>query len=166
MVRGFCPVIKFGDFAVRRRWRHRSGRRFAGQKEAIVRKENKTMKHPRTALTVLFCVAGIAGYGQTNGTQPDNTKVNERDRNAGEATADQQKVNATDRDLTTKIRQSVMADKSLSTDAHNIKIISQNGAVTLKGPVKSEAEKKSLIAKAVAVAGSADKVTDQISVKQ
>jgi hyperosmotically inducible protein len=67
---------------------------------------------------------------------------------------------------TTKdIRRSVMADKSLSSYAHNIKIISQNGMVTLKGPVKSDEEKKTLIAKAVAVTGSADRVTDEISVK-
>jgi len=59
-----------------------------------------------------------------------------------------------------------MADKSLSTYAHNIKIISQNGAVTLKGPVKSDDEKRVIVAKAVAVAGSADKVTDEISIKQ
>ena len=122
------------------------------------------MKHSKTALAILFCVAAVGGYGQTSGTQPDNTKVNKRDRNVGEATADQQKVNATDRDLTKKIRQSVMADKSLSSYAHNIKIISQNGSVTLKGPVKSEEEKKAILAKAIAIAG-ADKVTDQISVK-
>ena len=123
------------------------------------------MKHSKIALTILFCVA-VACYGQADDTKPDNTKVNKRDRNAGEVTADQQKVNATDRELTKKIRQSVMADKSLSTYAHNIKIISQNGTVTLKGPVKSDDEKKAIVAKAVAVAGSADKVTDQISVKQ
>lgn len=124
------------------------------------------MKHYNLALTMLFCVGAVAGYGQASGTKPDNTKVNERDRNAGEATADQQKANATDRDLTKKIRQSVMADKSLSTYAHNIKIISQNGSVTLKGPVKSEDEKRAVMAKAVAIAGSSDKVTDEISVKQ
>jgi hyperosmotically inducible periplasmic protein len=127
------------------------------------------MKHSKVVLTILFCTAAVIGYGQTPDTstpKPDNTKVNKRDRNAGEVTADQQKADATDRDLTKKIRQSVMADKSLSTYAHNIKIISQNGTVTLKGPVKSDDEKKSLVAKAVAVAGSADKVTDQISVKQ
>ena len=122
------------------------------------------MKHSKLALTILFCVAAVACYGQATGTKPDNTKVNQRDRNAGEVTADQQKANATDRELTNKIRRSVMADKSLSTYAHNIKIISQNGAVTLKGPVKSDDEKKAIVAKAVAVAGSADKVTDQISV--
>ena len=92
--------------------------------------------------------------------------MNARDRTPGEVTADQQKMNATDRDLTKRIRQSVMADKSLSTYAHNIKIISQNGAVTLKGPVKSDDEKRVIVAKAVAVAGSADKVTDEISIKQ
>jgi len=63
-------------------------------------------------------------------TKPDNTAVNKRDQNPGEATADQQKMNAADRDNTAKIRRSVMADKSLSTHAHNVKIISQNGTVT------------------------------------
>jgi hyperosmotically inducible periplasmic protein len=125
------------------------------------------MKHSKTALTILFCVAASAGHGQTPETapKPDNTKVNKRDRKADEKTADQQKVNAADQELTKKIRQSVMADKSLSTYAHNIKIISQDGTVTLKGPVKSIDEKKAVMAKAVAVAGSADRVTDQISVK-
>jgi hyperosmotically inducible periplasmic protein len=124
------------------------------------------MKLSRIALTILFSVSAFACYGQASDTKADNTKVNKRDRNSGEVTADQQKVNATDRDLTKKIRQSVMADKSLSTYAHNIKIISQNGVVTLKGPVKSDDEKKAIVAKAVAITGSADKVTDQISVKQ
>ncbi len=126
------------------------------------------MRHSKIALTILFCAAAVIGYGQTPdaNTKPDNTKVNKRDRNAGEVTADQQKANATDQAMTKKIRQSIMADKSLSTYAHNIKIISQDGAVTLKGPVKSDDEKKAVMAKAVAVVGSADKVTDQISVKQ
>lgn len=126
------------------------------------------MKHPKAVLTILFCTAAVIGYGQTTDTtpKPDNTKVNKGDQNAGAVTADQQKTNAADRDLTKKIRQSVMADKSLSTYAHNVKIISQNGTVTLKGPVKSDDEKRAVVAKAVAVAGSADKVIDEISVKQ
>lgn len=125
------------------------------------------MKHSQIALTILFCVAApLVSYGQGSDTKPDNTGVNKRDRNSGEVTADQQKANAADRDLTKKIRASVIADKSLSTYAHNVKIISQNGAVTLKGPVKSDDEKKAIVAKAVAVVGSADKVTDQMSVKQ
>src|ERR1700676_3212851 len=122
------------------------------------------MKLSGIALTILFSVSAFTCYGQASDTKADNTKVNKRDRNSGEVTADQQKVDATDPDLTKTIRQSVMADKSLSSYAHNIKIISQNGAVTLKGPVKSDDEKKAIVAKAVAVAGSADKVTDQISI--
>lgn len=123
------------------------------------------MKNYKSALTIVFCAATVAGFGQEPATKPDNTKVNKRDRNAGQPTADQQKGNSSDMELTRNIRKSLMADKSLSTYAHNVKIISQHGAVTLKGPVKSEEEKKSVIAKAVEVAGSADKVTDQISVK-
>jgi len=98
--------------------------------------------------------------------QPDNTKVNQRDRNADQPTADQQKNDRSDRMLTKNIRKSIMSDKSLSTYAHNVKVISQNGTVTLKGPVKSDDEKRAVIAKAVEVVGSPDKVTDQISVKQ
>ncbi len=92
--------------------------------------------------------------------------MNQRDRSAGEVTADQQKTNPTDQELTRKIRQTIIADKSLSTYAHNIKIITQNGNITLKGPVKSDDEKKAVMAKAVSIAGSADKVTDQVSIKQ
>src|ERR1700730_1694425 len=99
-------------------------------------------------------------------TPPDNTKVNKGDGGKTAVTADQQKMNASDRTLTQKIRKSIMADKSLSTYAHNPKVISQNGTVTLKGPVKSDEEKKAVVAKAVEVAGSADKVTDQVSVKR
>jgi osmotically-inducible protein OsmY len=93
----------------------------------------------------------------------DNTKVNTRDRAAGAVTADQQKENPTDRDLTQKIRQSLVADKGLSTYAHNVKVVAQGGEVTLKGPVRSEEEKKTVEAKAVAVAG-AGHVSNQLSV--
>jgi hyperosmotically inducible periplasmic protein len=125
------------------------------------------MKCIRVFLMISFCAASMA-VAQTSdsATQPDNTKVNQRDRNADQPTADQQKNNRSDRMLTKNIRRSIMADKSLSTYAHNLKIISQNGTVTVKGPVNSDDERRAVIAKAVAVAGSADKVTDQISVKQ
>jgi hyperosmotically inducible protein len=74
-------------------------------------------------------------------------------------------MNAADRNLTARIRKSVMADKTLSTYAHNVKIISQNGIVTLKGPVRSDDEVRSIMAKAVEVAGGSDKVVNQMSVK-
>jgi len=94
-------------------------------------------------------------------TAPDNSAKNK----AQQTTADQQKENAADRITTKKIRQSIMADKSLSTYAHNVKIITQNGAVTLKGPVNSEEEKQSIASKAAAIVGQ-DKVTNQLTVKQ
>jgi osmotically-inducible protein OsmY len=126
------------------------------------------MKQSKTILTIVLCAteAFICAQAPDATPKPDNTKLNQRDRNSSEATADQQKTNAADQDLTKKIRQSIMADKSLSSYAHNIKIISQHGAVTMKGPVKSDNEKKTLMEKAVAVAGSPDKVTDEISVQQ
>jgi hyperosmotically inducible periplasmic protein len=119
-----------------------------------------------TALCAASVIVSVPVTAQTpDSPQPDNTSVNKRDRDAGQATADQQKNNRPDRELTQNIRKSIMADKALSSYAHNIKIISQNGTVTLKGPVKSEDEKQSVIAKAVAVVGSPDKVTDQVSIK-
>ncbi len=132
------------------------------------------MRIQRSFLTVVLFAASVTGVlpaamgAQTpdSTSKPDNSKVNKRDRNADQPTADQQKDNNSDREITRNIRKSIVADKSLSTYAHNVKIISQNGAVTLKGPVKSDEEKSAVIAKAVAVVGSADKVTDQVSVKR
>jgi hyperosmotically inducible periplasmic protein len=116
-----------------------------------------------SALLLSFWVGPV--YAQsTDATKPDNTAVNKRDQNAGEATADQQKMNAADRALTAKIRKAVIADKGLSTYAHNVKIISQDGTVTLKGPVRSDDEVKSVMAKATEVAGDPDKVVNQMSV--
>jgi hyperosmotically inducible protein len=97
-------------------------------------------------------------------TPADNTKMNERDRNANEPTADRQKDNRSDRDITQQVRKAIVKDKSLSTYAHNVKVITQNGMVTLKGPVRSEEEKKTIAAKAAEVAGQ-DKVTNQLDVK-
>lgn len=80
-------------------------------------------------------------------------------------TADQQKENRSDRDITQQIRQSLMKDKSLSTYGHNVKIITQNGQVTLKGPVHSDDEKRAIAAKATEIAGE-NKVTNELNVKQ
>jgi osmotically-inducible protein OsmY len=62
------------------------------------------------------------------------------------------------------IRKAVVSDESLSTYAHNVKIIAQNGKVTLKGPVRSEEEKRTIEAKATEVAG-AGNVVNQLTVK-
>ena len=95
--------------------------------------------------------------------KPDNTTVNKRDRNKDEATADQQKQNQSDIELARQIRRSIVKDKSLSSYAHNIKIIAQNGTVTLKGPVRSVEEKEAIEAKAAEVAGAAN-VKDELAV--
>ena len=117
----------------------------------------------------LLLGAGVVAYAQEPSTQqaspaPDNTKVNERDRSQNEPTADQQKDNRSDRDITQQIRQSLMKDKSLSTYAHNVKIVTQGGQVTLKGPVRSEDEKKAIETKASEVAGDG-KVTSELNIK-
>jgi osmotically-inducible protein OsmY len=96
--------------------------------------------------------------------EPDNTKVNQRDRSTAQPTADQAKNNLSDRQIMQNIRKAVIADKTLSTYGHNTKIISEHGKVTLKGPVHSEEESKNIEAKATEVAG-AGNVTNQLSVK-
>ena len=79
-------------------------------------------------------------------------------------TADEQGQSPADIDLTQKIRRAIVDDDSLSTYAKNIKIITKDGMVTLKGPVRSEQEKSTIEAKATAVAGTA-KIKNQIEVK-
>ena len=69
-----------------------------------------------------------------------------------------------DRDLTKQIRQSLVKDKSLSRYAHNVKIVAQNGAVTLKGPVRSDEEKSVIEQKAAEIVGK-DKVIVELEVK-
>ncbi len=128
------------------------------------------MQQPRIRSSVrAFFFTGIVAistgfaFAQTPQTPSDNTKVNTRDRAKGAVTADQQKENAGDRELTQKIRKSLMADKSLSTYAHNVKVVAQGGQVTLKGPVRTEEEKRNVEAKAVEVAG-AGHVVNQIRI--
>jgi hyperosmotically inducible periplasmic protein len=121
-------------------------------------------RHRRVVATVALVGALLApAFSAGAQTAPDNTKTNQRDRAKGAATADQQKENASDREITQKIRQSVMDDKSLSTYAHNVKVIAQDGQVTLKGPVRSENEKKTIEAKAVEVVGDGH-VSNQITI--
>jgi len=104
-----------------------------------------------------------AGPSASAQTPPDNTKANQADRAKNATTADQQKNNVADRELTQRIRQALTADKSLSTYAHNVKVIAQGGQVTLKGPVRSDAEKQTIEAKAIEVAG-AGHVKNEMSV--
>jgi len=111
----------------------------------------------RILTTALVGTLGLSGllFGQTKQqpTAPDNTKVNQRDRNSGTPTADQQKNNRTDVDITAQIRKLLTNDKTLSTNAKNVKVITQNGDVILRGPVGSAEEKKTVEAKATEIAG-------------
>lgn len=96
--------------------------------------------------------------------EPDNTKTNQQDRAKGTPTADQQGQDPADRELTQKVRKSIMSDKDLSTYAHNIKVVTKNGVVRLIGPVRSDEERAAVEAKAVAIAGPQN-VKDELTVK-
>ncbi|HYQ14135.1 MAG TPA: BON domain-containing protein [Polyangiaceae bacterium] len=97
--------------------------------------------------------------------QPDNTKVNERDRSSSALTPLDQRENDTDLKITQHVRQAVMADSSLSFTAKNVKIITQAGKVTLRGPVKTAQERDAIDAAARKVAG-VTQVDNQIEVKK
>jgi len=124
-----------------------------------------TIRRTGGAAIIVLCgmLSGLPAMAQ-NSPAPDNTKVNKGDSAAGVPTADQAKNNKSDREIMKEIRKSIVDDKSLSTYAHNIKVIAQNGQVTLKGPVHSEEERKSIESKATEVAG-AGKVDNQITIK-
>jgi hyperosmotically inducible protein len=108
--------------------------------------------------SVLTCSLGSA---TALAQAPDNTKQNK----AQSPTADNQPNAKSDRLTTANVRKAIIADKNLSTYAHNVKIITSNGQVTLKGPVKSEDEKQQVFKDATSVISS-DKVTNQLAVKQ
>lgn len=114
--------------------------------------------------TLFLSASLVAGaVQQDQQPAPDNSKTNQGDASKGAVTAEQQKMNPADRNTTKQIRSAIFKDKSLSTCAHNIKIITQDGKVTLKGPVRTEDEKAGIAAKAAAVVG-AENVTNQLEV--
>jgi osmotically-inducible protein OsmY len=100
----------------------------------------------------------------SNAAAPDNSAVNVRDRAPDAMTAGQQSNAKSDVELTREIRRAVVKDDSLSTLAHNVKIVAANGSVILRGPVKTEQEKVDIANKAQAIAG-ANKVDNQLEVK-
>ena len=113
------------------------------------------------AIFLLTAAVGFTACGRDNksGDQssrsaaPDNTAKNERDRSGDTKTPGDQAENEADRTITQNVRKAITSDSSLSTDAQNVKIITQDGNVTLRGPVKSDKEKKDIEAKAKQVAG-------------
>jgi hyperosmotically inducible protein len=115
-------------------------------------------------LSTLLKLGFVAMAQDSTPPAPDNSAVNVRDRAPGAMTAGQQSNSTSDVELTRRIRRAVVQDHSLSMLAHNVKIISTNGAVMLRGPVKTEEEKTAIANKAQAIAG-AGKVDNQLEVK-
>jgi osmotically-inducible protein OsmY len=105
-----------------------------------------------------------SGQKSPAATDADNTARNERDRNTATQTSGDQAENGADREISASIRRAVVKDDSLSMNAHNVKIITSNGVVTLRGPVKSEAERTAIEAKARQVAG-VQSVNNQLEVE-
>jgi lipid-binding SYLF domain-containing protein len=132
-------------------------------------------KRPTTAGTFLAQLQRFSGKGvppavvpaksqqRITGQDAANTANNQPDQMAAAPTADQQGNGKSDLQLTASIRRSIVADGSLSTNAHNVKIVVQNGVATLKGPVRTQEEKAAIEAKAAAVVGQ-DHVVDQMEI--
>ena len=130
---------------------------------------NGGIKLKGIALTLVLSSAllGLSAFAMAQAPTPiapDNSAVNARDRDAGATTAGQQSNSKADTELTRKIRRAVVKDDSLSTMAHNVKIVTVAGSVTLRGPVKTETEKTAIANIAQQMAG-ADKVDNQLEVK-
>jgi hyperosmotically inducible periplasmic protein len=125
------------------------------------------MKSFASVFLVSAFLLGTGAIVRAEDAQPlqrDNSGVNVRDRDDAAVTAGQQSNAKSDVELTRQIRQAVVKDSSLSVMAQNVKIVSANGSVTLRGPVKTEAEKDAIGSKAQAIAG-ADRVSNQLEVK-
>ena len=114
------------------------------------------MKHQIIALSLLFL--GFHSFADS-----DNSRNNDQERATNELTAEDQTESSSDIDITQRIRQDIIKEKSLSTYAKNVKIITQNGEVTLKGPVRSEQEKTKIMQVAHLAAGKT-KVKNELSV--
>ena len=109
---------------------------------------------------VVGSLALAMGLFVATAQEPDNTKVNQQPQ----PTADKAKNTKSDLQLMRQIRREIVKDKSLSTYAHNVKIVARDGKVTLRGPVKTDADKAAIEQKATAIAG-AGNVTNELTVK-
>jgi hyperosmotically inducible protein len=123
------------------------------------------------ASAFLIVLAGSAAWAddaavKTDAPSVDNTAVNKRDQNDASLTPmDQAKGSSRDVELTRKIRQMIIKDKVMSSDAKNVKIITLAGKTTLRGPVDSMEEKNRIAAHAAKVLGNATRVDNQLEVK-
>ena len=121
----------------------------------------------KRTLLVLACVSALslaASASDNEKAKPDNTATNERDRSSETQTSGDQSNSKDDVNTTAAIRRAVVKDNSLSATAKNVKIITANGTVTLRGPVKNDAEKTKIAELAQSAAGNA-KIDNQLEVK-
>ena len=120
----------------------------------------------KRTLLLLACLSGVSLGAITAGdkTKPDNTAINERDRSSESQTSGDQSNSSEDLKVTQAIRQVLMKESELSATAKNIKIITNNGQVTLRGPVKNAQEKTKIDQLARSAAGGA-KIDNQLDVK-
>jgi hyperosmotically inducible periplasmic protein len=127
-------------------------------------KTKGTMKRTLLVLTCLSAFSLAALAADNKKAEPDNTATNERDRSGETKTSGDQSNSSADLKITQDIRRAIMKDSELSTSAKNIKIITDNGQVTLRGPVKNAQEKAKIDQLAKSAAGGA-KIDDQLDVK-
>jgi hyperosmotically inducible periplasmic protein len=113
----------------------------------------------------LFCLSlfTLSAIGQDT-PAADNTRKNERDRSGETTTSGDQSNSPEDVKITAAIRRAVVGDNSLSATAKNVKIITAGGTVTLRGPVKNDAEKAKIAELAQSAAGNAT-IDNQLEVK-
>jgi len=122
------------------------------------------MKRTLLALACLSALNLAAFAADDEKAKPDNTATNERDRSGETQTSGDQSNSKDDVNTTAAIRRAVVKDNSLSATAKNVKIITANGTVTLRGPVKTDAEKAKIAKLAESAAGNA-KINNQLEVK-
>ena len=122
------------------------------------------MKRTLLTLACLSTVSLAVMAADDEKTKPDNTAINERDRSRETQTSGDQSNSSADIKITQAIRQALMKDSELSATAKNIKIITNNGQVTLRGPVKNAHEKTKIDRLARSAAGGG-KIDDQLDVK-
>ena len=115
-------------------------------------------------ISALLLALAITSVRAADEKKADNTERNQKDRDGTTKTPPDQSNNPEDVKLTQSIRQAVVKDKSLSMTAKNVKIITIDGKVTLRGPVKTDDEKKT-IDKLAKVSAGDTKVTNEIEVK-
>lgn len=110
-------------------------------------------------LAVLLLI--VISFSKVNAAiESDNSTINQRDQKTGELTADQQSMSRQDMEMTQKIRQAIVKDKTFSTYAQNIKVITVGNVVTLRGPVRSADEQKALVQTVKAIFGSSEVINE------